>query len=135
MLKKSIYLLALSSLFLALNGCSSTSEVHAYNNDFGILENSEANNQLAKEEFTTDEELQKYNDEVNSVKEFTPEKGTFLAKDWKPHKPVITYHYRGDPNFYRADELPEDKGRLGNVIIKVPSSMSKEEAFSELEGI
>ena len=133
MLQKSI--LPLCSLILVLNGCSSILGVHAYNDDFGLVENIEADKQLEKEELTSNEEFQKYNNEVNSMKEFTPEKGTFLDKDWVQPKPKITYKYDGDPNFYREDELPENKGRLGNVTIKVPSSMTKEEALAKFGGV
>ena len=135
MLKKSIYLVPPCSLLLVLNGCSSIFGVHAYNDDFGILENPEVDKQLEKEELVSSEELQKYNDEINNMVEFKPEKGTFLEKDWKQPKPKIIYKYDDDPTFYREDELPKDKGRLGNVIIKVPSSMTKEEAFAELGGV
>ena len=132
MLKKSI--LPLYSLLLILSGCSSISEVHAYNNDFGIVENPEVDKQLEQEEIVMQEEIQKYDDELTNVEEFTPEKGTFLAKDWVQPEPIITYKYDGDPKFYREDELPENKGRLGNITIKVPSSMTKEEALAEFEG-
>ena len=135
MSKKSIYLLPLCSLLLVLNGCSSISGVHAYNDDFGLVANSEADMQLEKEEFITNEESQKYNDELNNKREYMPEKGTFFAEDWEQPAPVITYHYDGDPKFYRENELPENKARLGNVIVKVPSSMTKEEAFAELGGV
>jgi hypothetical protein len=130
MFKKSIYLLPLCSLILVLNSCSST---HTYNDKFGLLENPEADKQLEKEEFTTNKELQKFNDELNNQTEFEPEKGTFLARNWVQPEPVITYLYPYDPKFYSEDELPENKGRLGNVVVKVPSSMSKEEFLSELE--
>ena len=135
MLKKSIYLVPLCSLLVVLNGCSSILGEHAYNNDFGIVKNSDVETQLKKEELASSEELQKYNEEANSTVDFKPEKGTFLDEDWVQPEPTFTYHYDGDPKFYKEDELPEDKGRLGNVIIKVPSSMTKEEAFSQLSGV
>ena len=109
MSKKSIYLLPLCSLLLVLNGCT-----HAYNNDFGLVENLEADQQLEKEERITKEELQKFNNEANKTTEFTPEKGTFLAKDWVQPAPVITYLYPYDSKFYSEDELPENRGRIGN---------------------
>ena len=130
MSKNSIYLLPLCSFLFVLNGCS-----HAYNDDFGLVENYEADKQLEKEELSSKEELKKYDDELNSVTEFKPEKGTFLDKDWVQPEPTFTYHYDGDPKFYKEEELPENKGRLGNVIIKVPSSMTKEEVLSELGGV
>ena len=127
MLKKSIYILPLCSLAIVLSSYS-----YAYNNDYGLVENLEADKQLEKEERSSKEELQKFNDEVNNMTEFKPKEGTFLAKDWVQLEPVITYLYSGDSTFYSEDELPENKGRLGDVIVQVPSSMTKEQAFSEL---
>ena len=109
MLRKSIYLLPLCSLLLVLNGC-----VHAYNDNFGLVENFEADKQLEKEELASSEELKKFNDELNNTTEFTPEKGTFLDEDWVQPAPLITYLYPYDSKFYREDELPENKGRVGN---------------------
>jgi len=109
MSKKSIYLLPLCSLLLVLNGCT-----HAYNNDFGLVENLEADQQLEKEELMTKEELKKFNEEANKTTEFTPEKGTFLAEDWVQPAPIITYLYPYDSKFYSEDELPENRGRIGN---------------------
>ena len=128
MLKKSLYLLPLCSLLLVLNGCS-----HAYKDNFGLVENLEVDKQLEKEELISHEELQKFNDEVNNMIEFKPEKGTFLAKDWVQPEPIITHLYPYDPKFYSEDELPENKGRLGNVVVKVPNSMAKEEFSDQLE--
>ena len=130
MSRKSIYLLPICSLLLGLNGCS-----HAYNDNFGLLENSAVDKQLEKEEIANNEELQQYDDELKNEKAFQPEEGTFVAEDWVQPEPIFTYQYPYDPKFYREDELPENKGRLGNVVVKVPSSMSKEEFLSQLGGI
>ncbi len=135
MSKKSIYFLSVCSLLLVLNGCSSILGIHAYNDNFGLVENFEADKQLEKEELISSEELQKYDVEINKETEFKPEEGTFLAEDWVQPEPIFTYRYPNDPKFYREDELPENKGRLGNVVVKVPSSMSKEEFLSQLGGI
>ncbi|CAA6803404.1 MAG: Unknown protein, partial [uncultured Sulfurovum sp.] len=85
------------------------------------------------EEFITRIELQKFNHERNNMTQFQPEKGTFLAEDWVQSEPVITYKYLDDSKFYTEDELPANKARLGNVVVKVPDSMSKEEFLSHLE--
>ena len=135
MLRKSIYFLPLCTLLLMMNGCSSISGVHAYNNDFGIVESPEVDKQLEREELVMNEEFQKYANQMNNEVEFRPEEGTFLAEDWVQPQPKITYKYDGDPNFYSEDELPANKARLGNVIVKVPSSMSKEEVLSKLGGV
>ena len=88
-----------------------------------------------KEVIISREETQEYNSKISDTEEFIPEEGTFLEEDWVEPEPVITYKYADDPKFYREDELPENKGRLGNVIIKVPSSMTKEEALAEFGGL
>jgi len=108
MFKKSIYLLPLCSLLLVLNGC-----VHTYNDNFGLVENSEVDKQLEKEELISKKELEKFNDELNAQTEFKPEEGTFLDEDWVQPEPIMTYLYPYDPKFYREDELPENKGRVG----------------------
>ena len=113
MSKKSFYLLPLCSLVLVLNGCS-----HAYNNNFGLVENPKADKQLEKEELISKKELQKFNDESNTMTEFKAEKGTFLAEDWVQPEPLITYLYPYDTKFYREDELPENKGRVGNAGVE-----------------
>ena len=133
MSKKSIYLLPLCSLILLINGCSSTFGTHDYNNNFGLAENFEADQQLRNEEIATNIELEKFNHEMNNLTKFQPEKGTFLAEDWVQSEPVITYKYLDDSKFYTEDELPENKARLGDVVIKVPSFMNKEEVLSQLE--
>ncbi|CAA6809337.1 MAG: Unknown protein [uncultured Sulfurovum sp.] len=133
MFKKSIYLLPLCSLILLINGCSSTFGTHDYNNNFGLAENFEADQQLKNEEIATNMELEKFNHEMNNFTKFQPEKGTFLAEDWVQPEPVITYLYPYDEKFYTEDELPKNKARLGDVVVKVPSSMNKEEFLQQLE--
>lgn len=133
MLKKTISLLPLASLLLVLSGCSSIFGTHAYNDNFGLVNNAEVDKQIEKEELSSNQEYQKFEDELTTLTEFEPEEGTFLAEDWVQPEDKITYLYPYDPKFYSEDELPENKARLGNVVVKVPSSMSKEEFLSELE--
>ena len=130
MLKKTIYLLPLLSLLVTVSACSSG---HAYNQKFGLVEDVKVEEQLEKEELISHQETEKFNQEVHNLEVFIPEKGTFLAEDWVQPETVITYLYPYDPKFYSEDELPENKARLGNVVVKVPSSMSKEEVLFELE--
>jgi len=133
MLKKSISLFPLASFLLVLNGCSSICGTHAYNDNFGLVNNIKIDKQIEKEELVSNEEHQKFGDELITLTEFKPEEGTFLAEDWVKPEDKITYLYPYDPKFYSEEELPENKARLGNVVVKVPSSMSKEEFLSELE--
>jgi len=128
MLKKTIYLLPLSSLILSLSACS-----HAYNNNFGLVEDITIDKQLEQEKLASQKELEQFNKAALEVEEFKPEEGTFLAEDYVQPEDLITYKYDYDAKFYSEDELPENKGRLGNVVIKVPDSMSKEEAILQVE--
>jgi len=130
MLKKTIYLLPFVSLLVTVSACSSG---HAYKQEFGLVEDVKVEEQLEKEELMSKQETEKFNQEVHNPEVFIPEKGTFLAEDWVQPETVITYLYPYDPKFYSEDELPENKARLGNVVVKVPASMNKEEFLYQLE--
>ena len=130
MLKKPIYLLPLLSLLVTVSACSSG---HAYNQEFGLVHDAKVEEQLEKEELIGNQETEKFNQEVYNPEVFIPEKGTFLAEDWVQSETVITYLYPYDPKFYTEDELPANKGRLGDVVVEVPSSMNKEEVLLKLE--
>jgi len=130
MLKKPIYLLPLLSLLVTVSACSSG---HAYNQEFGLVHDAKVEEQLEKEELISNQELEDFNTEALKIEEFILEKGTFLAEDWVQPETVITYLYPYDSKFYSEDELPENKGRLGDVVVEVPSSMNKEEVLLKLE--
>jgi len=55
----------------------------------------------------------------------------FLAKDWVQPKPKISYKYMDDPNFYTEDELPKNKFKTGNTIIKLPKNSDKSLLYSQ----
>ena len=127
MLKKYQTLLGITSLLL-LSACSSKSTSHVYNDNFGVASNFEAETQLRVEkEFLTNVEQ-----ESMELEDDPREDGAFFAEDWVKPKDKITYKYLGDSRMYTEDELPENKGRLGNVVIKVPSNMEKEEFLTQL---
>lgn len=134
-------ILSLCSLLFLLNGCSknadltmvSSSEIHHYRNDFGLVEEAEVQEQLEQEENLMQDETQYTSYSSFSEEPFVPEEGTFLAEDWVEPETTYSYKYLDDPKFYSEEELPENKMRKGKTIIKIPSSMSKEEAFSNLE--
>lgn len=102
-------LLPLVSFMLFFNGCSShqdtvsVSETHLYNNNYGLHSNVEVdtiiNNELMAMNSPTEvEPSQSSNPEWTT--ELKMEEGTFLAEDYVPTEPVITYKYKFDKKFY-----------------------------------
>jgi len=101
--------LLLLSFTLFFNGCSShrdvvsVSETHLFNNNYGLHSNVEVDtiihNELMAMNSPTEVELSQYsNPEWTS--ELKMEEGTFLAEDYVPTEPVITYKYKFDKKFY-----------------------------------
>ncbi len=104
-LKKRKHFISISFL-LIISACSSQQEIisvsqaHLYNNNYGIIQDPYSEELLKREEFAMNlQEIDK-----NSDKEFTPEKGTFLAEDYVQPPEVITYKYKFDPKFYSKAE-------------------------------
>jgi len=128
MLQKNISFLPISTLLLTLTICS-----HASIEPLGVVQDINVDKQLEQEVLENKEELRKFKEDSEHIEEFKPEEGTFLEEEYVEPEPEITYKYDDDSKFYHEDELPKNKGRLGNVVIKVPDYMSKEEAFSQLE--
>lgn len=104
------------SIFL-FNSCASStstsqlissSDIHPYNENFGIVPNPEVDN-ILKEEILAEEkpveiEMPKDNDPDTYVGlKYDPEAVT--AENYVEVPPVITYKYRFDPKFYTANEL------------------------------
>ncbi len=128
MLQKNISLLPMATLLLTL-----TISSHAFLEPLGVVEDINVDQQLEQEVLQNEEELRAFEEESEHIEEFKPEEGTFLEEEYVEPEPEITYKYDDDSKFYNEDELPKNKGRLGNVVIKVPDSMSKEEAISQVE--
>lgn len=105
--KKILYSLSFLSL-LMITACSksnlvSTSNMHAYNNDFGLVENVDIDNLLLEEDRISEQENLIV---LNSTRSnnFQMEPNTFLAEDYVPSEPVISYKYKFDPKFYSHAE-------------------------------
>jgi len=107
--EKILLLTLVSYLTLFLNGCSShhdvvsVSETHLYDNNYGLDSNLKVdsiieNEVVAMNDSTEVEIHQDTNDE------FKMEEGTFLAEDYVPTEPIITYKYKFDKKFYDKAE-------------------------------
>jgi hypothetical protein len=145
---KSIYNLTLSSLFavsiLNISGCCTKGEViemsqtHFYNDNYGVVQDQEAEQMLAHEE-----EIEKHPVEVDdtvsnpnyiSITQVEKEKlapDEFVGDDWTPPKSKIFYKYMDDPNFYSEDELPENKLKVGNKTMTIKKKKSDSHLYSK----
>jgi len=130
---KYLYNITTSSLLLIsilTSGCSNKNEIldmseaHTYNEDYGVIPSIEADRMIAQEL-----EIEKHPVKVdysacspNCITQIEKEPlkpDEFIGDNWTPPKPKIFYKYMDDPNFYSEDELPENKFRTSNSIIKV----------------
>lgn len=102
-------LLLLLFSFILMNGCSTKERV----NDYEVVSDNRA------------AEIDDGSIDPQYTTELQPDPDAFLAKDWVQPEPKITYKYMDDPKFYTEDELPENKYRKGNVIIKLPAGADK----------
>jgi len=130
-------LLLLFSFLFLINGCSTknsvaVSQAHLYNNNYGVVSDSRVDEIIASEIESQNEPTQidyssldpKYSTELKR------DPDAFLAEDWVQPEPKISYKYMDDPHFYSEDELPENKFRTGNVIVKIPEGTDKSVLYS-----
>ena len=89
--------------------CSSHSDIiaisntHTFDNNYGLIEDSTAENQLAQEQMFLQQaewEAEKENFEPIVVLK----RGEFLEEDYQPQAEIITYKYQFDPKFYSSAE-------------------------------
>jgi hypothetical protein len=106
-------LLSILSFTLAFNGCSSSknvvsvSETHLYNNNYGLHSNVEVDSIIQNELMAMNNPA-----EVENTHSINPEWTTelkmdddaFLAEDYVPIEPVISYKYKFDKKFYDKAE-------------------------------
>jgi hypothetical protein len=95
-----------------VNACSTsnilaTSQIHTYNNDFGLVQNHYADT-LVQEEYLamnkpTEIDIPILTD-PNFSTELKMEPGAFLAEDYVQVPEIITYKYKFDPKFYSKAE-------------------------------
>jgi len=134
-------LFTLISLILLLNGCSSSSaitnisEVHPYDSSFGVLENREVDaiieEEVRNQNQSAEVDYSSVDGQYTTQIERSPDE--FLEEEWVQPEPIITYKYQDDTKFYREDELPENKFKLGKVIVKIPAGMDKSKFLAQLE--
>ena len=89
--------------------CSSHSDIiavsstHPFNDNYGLIEDATAENQLQQEQIFIQQaewEAEKENSEPTLVLK----RGEFLAEDYHPQPEIITYKYPFDPKFYSYAE-------------------------------
>ncbi len=106
--KKNISLSIISSILL-LSGCSSTHEiisssgVHAYNENFGLIQNSEVDARIHEEIVSQNRpaEVEHYaSNNPNWTTDLVLEPNTFTAENYVQAPTIITYKYKFDPKFY-----------------------------------
>jgi len=129
-------LLLLSSIFL-IDGCSTkesvaVSQVHVYNNNYGMLPNNKVDEIISSEIESQDEPTEIDYSSLNPeyTTELKRDPDAFLAEEWVQPAPKISYKYMDDPNFYSEDELPENKFRTGNVIVKTQRNTDESVLYS-----
>jgi len=130
-------LLLLFSFLFLINGCSTknsvaVSEAHLYNNDYGVVPDNKVDEIIASEIESQNEPTQiDYSSlDPRYSTELKRDPDAFLAEEWVQPEPKITYKYMDDPHFYSEDELPENKLRTGNVIVKIPNGTDKSVLYS-----
>ena len=123
----------LSFFFITIfSGCSTkettiaVSDTHLYNNNYGLVPDPEADMIIAQEIASEDEptEIDYSSIDPRYTTKLEKDPDAFLASEWVEPEPKVYYKYMDDPKFYAEDELPENKLRTGNVIVKLPSNMT-----------
>ena len=103
--KKKTHLLLSAITLLTMSACSSypetiaVSELHPYNNQYGIVRDIQADAMLRYEVIAMRNQVIEVDMEPLYL-----EAGTFLAEDYVPTPEVITYKYKFDPTFYSNAE-------------------------------
>jgi len=106
-------LLSMLSFTMFFDGCTSNpdvvsvSETHLYNNNYGLHSDLKVDSIIKNEVMAMNNPV-----EVEMPKNTNPElttklkqeEGTFLAEDYVPTKPIITYKYKFDKKFYDKAE-------------------------------
>lgn len=104
-------ILSISTLFI-FTACSkpevvAVSDAHLYNQNFGLVNNYEADEAIQEEYISmnlpTQVDMPLINDPEIST-ELVKDPDAFYAHEYVPTPPVITYKYEFDPKFYDTPE-------------------------------
>jgi uncharacterized protein YceK len=108
-MKKLSFYIILSITTLIISGCSShkdvisVSEIHYYNQDFGLVQNYAADREIQQEllsmNLPTEIEVPRYMNPEWSM-ELTKDSDAFYAHEYVQQAEVITYKYKFDEKFY-----------------------------------
>jgi hypothetical protein len=131
-------ILPITVISIILTACSqkeniAVSDIHAYNENYGVLDDKKVDEIIAKEIEIANSPIETDYSSCDPKYETEPKEDpdAFLAKDWVQPKPKVYYKYMDDPKFYSEDELPENKLRTGNTIIKVPKKKDTNLLYSK----
>ncbi len=145
---RNYHLLPLLSSFMLFTGCTSHHQehlneaivndtyLHPYNTQYGLVEDPHVDTILVQEEIASVQPAETITIPLENptyTTELKDDPEAFVAEEWVEPEPVITYKYDDDPRFYREDELPENKFKLGNVIVKVPEGADKNTLLQGIE--
>ncbi len=128
---KSTLFFSLFTSIILFNGCSShetfTSDTHLYNNQYGLVPDPTTDAIIAKEIQSEYQDVEIIYQEINPAytTKLQHDPDAFLAEEWVKPEPVISYKYSDDPRFYSEEELPDNKLKLGNVIVKIPEGADR----------
>ena len=112
LLKRKMTLILLPTLLL-LNACSShedviaVSDVHLYNENYGVLPDPYADAIIEQEIISMYSPVEvevPYLDDPTLTTELTKDPDAFYAEEFVPTPEIITYKYKFDPNFYTTAE-------------------------------
>jgi len=110
--REKILLLPIVSLLTLFNGCSSSevisvSESHLYNGEYGMIQNYAVDRHIEEELLAMNEPTEidttNYSD-AGWTTELVMEPDAFLAEDYVPSEPTISYKYKFDKKFYDTPE-------------------------------
>jgi len=117
-----------------MTSTTTTNDTHLYNSEYGLVSDPQTDAIIHQEILAQNSptEVVYELDDPNYTTELKRDPDAFLAEEWVQPAPKITYKYDDDPKFYTEEELPENKLKLGDVVVKIPQGADQ---ATLLEGI
>lgn len=123
-MQKNILFSILFSVFL-LNACTghkiiSTSEAHAYDNNFGVLPAPEVDAQIEHEFLTQNRPSEIDYSQLDPMytTELIHDPDAVTLENYVQLEPIVTYKYMHSSKFYTEEELPDNKLITGNSLFQ-----------------
>ena len=107
-IKQRYLMIPLFSLSLLMSGCANhetiaVSDVHGYDTSYGLDSNPTVDRQIESEPYAQNS-VTETTSSMEDDGDLVMEPGTFLAEDYVPTPPKITYKYKFDEKFYDKAE-------------------------------